>query len=299
MVEDLSRHHEPLGALFAWPTSPEQWERYRLSNEQVAQFDEQGFLAGVSVLDDGQVDALCEQLAAIADPAHPGNSLFYEFNSNESPDPQKVLFHALGAWRIAPGFHDLLWAPALVMAASQLLGGAVRFWHDQLFCKPARHGGVVAWHQDYSYWTRTRPMAHLTCWIALDDATRDNGCVHYIPGSHRWDLLPITGLAGDMNAIQTVLSPEQQAQFQPAAVELKRGQGVFHHPLMVHGSFENRTDRPRRAAVVNLVRDGVCSAANEPLLEGVPAIAAGEPLGGQFFPLLFAPNGKGRLRQAG
>ena len=56
-------------------------------------------------------------------------------------------------------------------AASQLLGGAVRFWHDQLFCKPAKHGGVVAWHQDYSYWTRTKPMAHLTCWIGLDDST--------------------------------------------------------------------------------------------------------------------------------
>ena len=74
----------------------------------------------------------------------------------------------------------------------------MRFWHDQLFCKPAQHGGVVAWHQDYSYWTRTKPMAHLTCWIGLDDATKDNGCLQYLPGSHRWSLLPITGLAGDM-----------------------------------------------------------------------------------------------------
>ena len=58
------------------------------------------------------------------------------------------------------------------MVASQLLGDrGVRFWHDQLFCKPARHGGIVAWHQDYSYWTRTQPLAHLTCWIGLDEAT--------------------------------------------------------------------------------------------------------------------------------
>jgi ectoine hydroxylase-related dioxygenase (phytanoyl-CoA dioxygenase family) len=82
----------------------------------------------------------------------------------------------------------------------------VRFWHDQIFYKPAHHGGVVAWHQDYSYWTRTTPMAHLSCWIGLDDATRENGCVHYIPGSHRWNLLPITGLADDMDSIQTVLN---------------------------------------------------------------------------------------------
>ena len=101
-----------------------------------------------------------------------------------------------------PGFHDILWNPRFTVPASQLLGGGVRFWHDQLFCKPAQHGGVVAWHQDYSYWTRTQPMAHLTCWIGLDDATRDNGCLQYIPGSHRWDLLPITGLAGDMDSIR-------------------------------------------------------------------------------------------------
>lgn len=56
-----------------------------------------------------------------------------------------------------------------------LLEGPVRFWHDQLFCKPPLHGGRVAWHQDYSYWTRTQPMAHLSCWIGLDDSTHDNG----------------------------------------------------------------------------------------------------------------------------
>src|SRR5687768_17509368 len=71
------------------------------------------------------------------------------------PDPATILFHALGAWRIAPEFHDLLWNPAFIVPASQLLEGPVRFWHDQLFCKPAHHGGRVAWHQDYSYWTRT------------------------------------------------------------------------------------------------------------------------------------------------
>jgi ectoine hydroxylase-related dioxygenase (phytanoyl-CoA dioxygenase family) len=179
------------------------------------------------------------------------------------------------------------------MAASQLLGGAVRFWHDQLFCKPAQHGGGVAWHQDYSYWTRTLPMAHLMCWIGLDDATRDNGCLHYVSGSHRWELLPITGLAADMEAIQGVLTPEQRVQFKPVAIELKKGEAAFHHPLMVHGSYENRTDRPRRATVLNVFRDGVISNTNTPLLKGVPVIDKGQKVEGQFFPLLFDPGQRG------
>ena len=287
IAADLAERHEPLGEFFSPPSSRDDWNRFRLTGEQVASFHRDGYVAGVRVLEDTQVEWLCHELSELADASHPGHRLFYEYHSNESPDPSRVLFHALGAWRITPGFHDVLWHPAFTMPASQLLDGPVRFWHDQLFCKPARHGGVVAWHQDYSYWTRTQPMAHLTCWIALDDATRDNGCLQYVPGSHCWPLLPVTGLAGDMDAIQTVLDEEQRAAFQPVAIELKRGECSFHHPLMVHGSYENRTHGPRRATVINVFRDGVRSASNEPLLEGVPPVPTGEPMRGKFFPLLF------------
>jgi ectoine hydroxylase-related dioxygenase (phytanoyl-CoA dioxygenase family) len=290
VAKDFSQVSQPLGAMFDLPRTAAEWAPYRLSDEQVAFFHENGYLKGIRILDDRQIEILRGELAGLADPKHPGHELFYEFHSNESIDPSKVLFHALGAWRIGPGFHDVLWAPAFTMAASQLLGGAVRFWHDQLFCKPAKHGGVVAWHQDYSYWTRTQPMAHLTCWIGLDDSTRDNGCVHYVPGSHRWPLLPVTGLAGDMEAIRGVLDDEQWRQFQnPVAIELEKGECSFHHPLTVHGSHPNGTDRPRRATVINVVRDGVRSASDEPLLAGVPPVPTGQPLCGQFFPLLFDP----------
>jgi ectoine hydroxylase-related dioxygenase (phytanoyl-CoA dioxygenase family) len=291
MATDLSLQHTPVGTLFPKLRTSADFEPYRLSDEQIAHYHEYGYLSGVRILNDAQVDALRDELAVLFQPDHPGHELWYEYHSNESTSPDHVLFHALGAWRITSGFHDILWAPAFVMAASQLLDGAVRFWHDQLFCKPAKHGGVVAWHQDYSYWTRTTPLAHLTCWIGLDDSTRDNGCLQYIPGSHHWDLLPITGLAGDMEAIREVLSPSQWEQFQkPVAIELKKGECSFHHPLLVHGSYENRTDRPRRAAVINVFRDGTLSDSNDPLLAGVPPVPKGQPMGGQFFPLLFDPK---------
>lgn len=292
MIEDLSRHHNPLTELFKWPARVEDWDQYRLTSDQVEFFRTNGYLAGIRLLNDKQIETLRTQLAVPIDPDDPGNNLFYEFHSNESTDPSTVLFHSLGAWRIASGFHDLLWHPAFLMPASQLLGGAVRFWHDQLFCKPAHHGGVVAWHQDYSFWTRTQPMAHLSCWIGLDDSARENGCVHYMPGSHKWNLLPIIGLANDMSSIESVLTEEQKSQFKPVPIELKQGECSFHHPLMVHGSFANTSDRPRRGTVINVFRDGVCSAANEPLLAGVPPIPAGEKMDGQFFPLLFDPKGK-------
>jgi len=292
MSQDLANFHQPIGSLFAENTSENDEKSQLLSSDQLSHFETNGFVSGINLLASSQIEALRTELTELFDPNHKGREFWYEYHSNESGDANNVLFHALGAWRIREGLHDILWNPPFLKAASQLLGDKpVRFWHDQLFCKPAKHGGVVAWHQDYSYWTRTKPMQHLTCWIGLDDATVDNGCLQYVPGSHKWDLLPATGLAGDMNAIRKVLTDDQWEQFQnPVAVELKAGQAAFHHPLLIHGSYENRTDRPRRAIVLNVFADGTESDTNDVLLNTVPAIPKGNKMEGKFFPLLYDPN---------
>jgi ectoine hydroxylase-related dioxygenase (phytanoyl-CoA dioxygenase family) len=77
------------------------------------------------------------------------------------------------------------------------------------------------------------------------------------------------------------------------AIELKAGGCSFHHPLLVHGSFENRTERPRRALVINAFLDGTRSDSNDELLKGVPPVAKGEKMAGRFFPLLFDPAAVG------
>ena len=288
-VKDLSQYHQLLSAFFKQPQSSREWDQYQLTAAQVEFFNENGYLSGIKMLEEWQVDELCKQLAEIADPNHPGHHLFYEFHTNESTDPDAVLFHSLGHWRITEGFHDLFWNPAFTRAASQLLGDvSVRLWHDQLFCKPAHHGGVVAWHQDYSYWTCTRPMQHLTCWVALDDATTENGCLNYIPGSHRWGLLDRPNLAGDMNGLMEFLNDEQKAAFKPIPIELKKGYATFHHPLLVHGSHENKSERSRRAFVLNAFADGTMSDIDDDFLDGIPFVKKGKKMEGQFFPLLYA-----------
>jgi ectoine hydroxylase-related dioxygenase (phytanoyl-CoA dioxygenase family) len=287
-VKDLSQFHHKLTGLFPWPESSEQWKEYELPAQKVDFFRKNGFVSGIKLLDDHQINFLREELAAVADPSHEGHELFYEFHSNESTDPSAILFHALGAWRIMPGFHDVLWNPRFLAAADQLMEHrAIRFWHDQLFWKPPKQGGVVAWHQDYSYWTRTKPVAHLTCWCALDDATIGNGCLQYIPGSHEWGLLPKPVIAGDLEGIKDSLNDEQRAQFgRPQFAEVKAGEAIFHHSLTLHGSGANRSSNPRRAFVINIIADGVISDSNEPLLDGVPVIQKGNKISGQFFPLL-------------
>ena len=290
-INDLSKMHKLVSDLFHWPASKSDWEKFKLTDKQVSFFNENGFLAGIKMLDDAQVNFLRNELSEVADTSHPAHSLYYEFHSNESADPSTILFHALGAWRIGPGFHDVLWNPRFLVAASQLLGNVpVRFWHDQLFWKPAKKGGVVAWHQDYSYWTRTKPVAHLTCWCGLDDSTKENGCLQYIAGSHRWGLLPKPVLAGDIQGIRNFLNDQQKKQFDhPQFAEVKAGEAIFHHSLTLHGLGENKSDKPRRAFVINAFADGVISDSDEPLLEGVPVVSKGNKMEGQFFPLLYDP----------
>src|SRR6185295_7471695 len=121
MAEDLSNYHRPLTALFRQPADKAEWQSYTLSDDQIDFFQQHGYLAGIRLLNDEQTETLRRELAELMDPDHPAHDLFYEFHSNESTDPQTVLFHALGAWRISRSFHDLLWNPAFLVPASQLL----------------------------------------------------------------------------------------------------------------------------------------------------------------------------------
>jgi hypothetical protein len=291
-AKDLSTVHHLISDLFPWPTSSEEWKQYELKKEQIDFFRQNGFVSGVKMLDEKQIRIINGDLAEIADPLYPGHEYFYEFHSNESRDPSTILFHALGAWRITPTLHDLLWNPRFLVAACQLLGNVpVRFWHDQIFWKPPKLGGVVAWHQDYSYWTRTKPIAHLSCWCGLDDSTKENGCLQYIPGSQEWGLFPKPVIAGELYGIKDLLNEEQKKQFEnPQFAEVKAGEAIFHHPLTLHGSGFNISAKPRRAFVINVIADGVISDTNDPLLEGVPVVQKGSAIKGQFFPLLYDPN---------
>lgn len=289
---DLADYSSPVANLFHQPSGAKEWEQYMLTEAQVKSFEENGFISGIKILTDEQVDILNNELVKLQSVSPQERKLFYHYESNESEDPDKVLFHAIGAWRITPGFHDIIWSPAYRMAAYQLLGQSFRLFHDQLFCKPAKHGGVVAWHQDFSYWTFTKPMHHLTCWIGLDDATTENGCLYYVPGSHKWGLLPITGLAGDMDAVKQVLTGRQVEVFEnKVANELPKGYASFHHPLMMHGSYANYSERPRRAVVLNAMAHTTLGNTADyermDALHNFPVIEQDKVLDSRFFPLLF------------
>ncbi len=275
-----------MGGLFPGP--PRDRTPYALSADQVRSFHENGYVKGGRVLGESQIEALRAGLEAIRSGENPRTGDLYEVDEDYRRAPENNVFHFLGAWLIDDAFHDVLFHPEVTVKLAQLLGVEhVRFWHDQVFYKPPRHPGVVTWHQDYSYWTRATPAGHVTCWIGLDDSTLENGCLHYVPGSHRWGLLPRISLTKDMDAVKGFLTPEQGDAFRPEPMVLKAGECTFHHSHTVHGSYGNRSDVPRRAVVLNFMKPDTRSADGaNPLLAGVPLVPAGDVIEGDFFPLV-------------
>ena len=291
MSVDLSTIHRPITALFPRLEGTRNWRHFSLNATQLEHYHEHGFVAGVQILDKNQIEVLCAALEEFLDPAHDGREHWYLYLTNASHEPGKSLFHALGAWRLRAVFHDLIWHPRIVVPCAQILGRGVRLLHDQLFYKQAREGGSVTWHQDYSYWTYSQPMAHVSCFVALDEATIENGCLQYVPGSHRWDLLPITGAFSEGQGIEGVLNEGQKRAFEPVPIELEAGAAVFHHPLTVHGSGPNLSGRPRRATVVNVMADGTRGAVDLPDIDGIPGWLASQTPEGQSYPVSDAPRG--------
>ena len=283
MKPGLERSHQPLTG--AYP-GPEEYRDFHLSSEAASQFHEQGCLTGLDLLGAAEVKALNERLDSIMDRLEELEPELYEVEAAWRDRPEEVVLHFLGAWRVDELFHDLVFHPGVTAPLAQLLDTPrLRFWHDQVFWKPPRHKGVVPYHQDYSYWTRTGPPAHLTMYISLDDMGPENGSLEYVRGSQAWGLLPTQDFGGDLDALSASLSNEQLEEFRPEPVRLKAGQASIHHSHLVHGSRANTSDRPRRAIVLNYMADGTCALDSEPLLRGVPSIPSGTPVEGEFFPI--------------
>ena len=274
--------HRPVTDLFA--DAPDT----TLSHDQLADFRRDGFLRGPRVLTDHQIGVLREALERIRTGANPHVGDLYEVDQASLDDPGRHVFHVLGAWRIDEAFHDLLFHEAVGRPVAQLLDSSqVRLWHDQVFYKPPKHPGVVTWHQDYSYWTRTTPARHVTVWIGLDDSTEESGCVRFVPGSHRWELLPKLDLLDDMDQIEGILSPAQKEQFAAQTpMVLKAGECSFHHSHTLHGSFGNAADHPRRAIVLNFMHPQTVSTTDQPLLAHTAPVAAGAVVQGDDFPIV-------------
>ena len=261
---------------------------FRLDEERIAAFARDGFVGPIAVLDAARLGALREAVDGIVARLSELEPRLYEVERAHAERPGEVVCHFLGGWLVHKELRRLVFDLAVTVPCAQVLGvDRLRFWHDQAFVKPPHHPGVVPWHQDESYWTRTAPMRHVTLNLMLDDADLDNGCLMFVPGSHLWELLPKLPFDSDLEALRAMLPAHRIATFRPRAVPVPAGHATLHHARTLHGSGPNRTARPRRALVLNyMAPDTRVADDSAPLLRGVPLIPRGALIEGAHFPIV-------------
>jgi ectoine hydroxylase-related dioxygenase (phytanoyl-CoA dioxygenase family) len=138
----------------------------------------------------------------------------------------------------------------IVVPMMQLLQDEVYHYHHKLILKEARTGGAWAWHQDYGYWYSNGCLSAdlASCLITIDRATRANGCLQVVPGSHRLGRMEHMKV-GD----QTGADPERVAavleRFPLVYVELEPGDAIFFHSNLLHRSDQNHSPDPRWAFI--------------------------------------------------
>jgi ectoine hydroxylase-related dioxygenase (phytanoyl-CoA dioxygenase family) len=139
--------------------------------------------------------------------------------------------------------------PALLDMLEQLIGPDIILWITRVLCKPAVKGREVPWHQDGEYWPM-RPLATCSVWIALDPVSTANGCMRFIPGSHRRQELYRHHVSNRENLVLNLeLDQDQFEASQAVNVELEPGQMSLHDVRLIHGSLANNSGQ-RRAALI-------------------------------------------------
>ena len=145
-------------------------------------------------------------------------------------------------------FLKLSMADGLCTILGQIVGQDILLWGSQLFCKPARTGMEIPWHQDGAYWP-IRPLANVSAWIAIDEVKIENSCLRVIPGSHLNGLHPHETDMREKIALDQTVKQDHLEDHKAVNIELEPGQVVLFDVYLIHGSTAN-TSGKRRAGLV-------------------------------------------------
>ena len=235
----------------------------QLSEAQLASYRENGFLVIENFLDAKELahwqkttqEAVDQRLAMTAEGVN-STETNRILSNQQNPDSYyaQVFTQCIKLLETHEGMKELMLDPRLGELAATLAGvDGIRIWHDQALFKPP-FGNPTGWHLDNPYWSfSTRDT--LSLWVALDDATLGNGCMWYIPGSHKTATWENAGIGQNMSRLCSSSIP-QWREIEPVACPCPAGSAVFHNGLTAHGAGANMTNKPRRAMTCGYMPDG-------------------------------------------
>lgn len=225
--------------------------KYEITPDQINDYQENGFLVIEDFLSVGELEhwrtTVMRAVKERAGQKMPGKDLKTGETDGINDDASyygKVFDQLLNLWQTDTGVKELMCDERIGKMAAQLSGAdGIRIWHDQaLFKRP--WANPTSWHLDTPFWSFSDRRA-LSIWIALDDATYENGCLYFIPGSFRETEFENKGIGKNMDAIFEVYP--QLLKVNSVAAPMKAGSCSFHNGLTIHGANANMTSGYRRA----------------------------------------------------
>jgi hypothetical protein len=218
-----------------------------LSDDQVEQYRDNGYLFPLDVFGSGQVGFIRAELEqARMDAVKLGLE-------NEWPQLTRANAHYL-----LPFVYQVATAPRLLDAVESILGPDLLLWSAEFFIKGAHTDKIVSWHQDLTYWGLGETDDEITAWVALSEVSVESGCMRFVPGSHRQPLLPHRDTFDESNLLSRGQEVEVEVDENEAVdVLLRPGQVSLHHGRIFHASGPNQSDHDRIGLVFRFLTPGV------------------------------------------
>ena len=222
----------------------------KLTQEEISNYENDGFVLNEGFLNDAEINHLLEcymeTIHRLSSDGHLEN-----VQSGDDSDDEFQLYQIRTAHLQHPIFRFFINDTRLLDMVEGLIGPDIRLIHYQGLYKPARSGGEVGWHQDNHYFNVAQNRT-ISVWLALDDATVENGCMWYLPGQHKkalkhqqlWDTSVKKGFYFAIRDLD-------ESGAVPA--EVKSGGLAIHHCLMPHRSLKNKSNNPRRSIAIHFM----------------------------------------------
>lgn len=216
---------------------------WRITEQQVQQFVEDGFFVAKGLLAAGEV----ELLAKIARADQAQKTAAYGRADGEGGVVQLTVENEIPDDTI---YGAIVRSERIVHAMEKVLGDEVYHYHHKMIQKEPKVGGAWAWHQDYGYWYNNGCLYPLmaSCLMAVDRATKENGCLQVLKASHHMGRMD-HGPVGDQTGANLERVEAACQRLERIYVELEPGDAVMFHSNLLHRSDQNKSDHPRWAFI--------------------------------------------------
>lgn len=215
-----------------------------LSTQQKTFFEDEGYLVIENLLNEAEVTYYSNLYNSFLDNRIDASNYRSDLSGSDDTTKENITQIMVPSKLVPELLEKVLHIKTLKMA-QELMGDDIALDFDMLINKAPNTNTITPWHQDAAYWIDMPDKRAASCWVAIDHAYKENGCMWYTPKSHLSELLQHEQ-TGNKGALKCEGSEENSM-----CIELTPGSCVFHQGGTLHYSRGNSTDDNRRAIITN------------------------------------------------